>query len=186
MLQLFAFVRADLNNFRPTSANPFEYEEVASSGSVEGALSEPNFPKSLFLIHPLSSSYELNTVAVNAQASVPIPEGLDLNAWIVPPPREETEKPEENTEDGGNAEKKLKKVKKGKGKAKETGGLKGKGKKRRDDGMGDMLMPLTTVEVEETEAEREERERVSYFDSVIMSAWDGDGGKRSADLCCGR
>ena len=122
ILQLFTFVRADLNGFRPASANPFDYkEEVTASGST----SEPNFPKSLFLIQPLSSSYELNTVAVNAQASVPIPDGLDLNAWIVPPPRgggrggwggEEDEEKEniQDTEEAGGMERKGKKGKKGK------------------------------------------------------------------------
>ncbi len=170
MLQLFAFVRADLNNFRPASANPFEYnEEVA----VSGPTSEPNFPKSLFLIQPLSSSYELNTVAVNAQASVPIPDGLDLNAWIVPPPRggrgweggeqeDEQEGKDQDTEEAGNGERKVRKGKKGKGRAKDTGVPKLKGKKRRDVGTDDTLMPVS-VEVEETEVEREERERVSLF-----------------------
>lgn len=162
MLQLFTFIRADLNGFRPASANPFEYEEVAGLDSGTNMTSEPNFPKSLFLIQPLSSSYELNTVAANAQASVPIPEGLDLNTWIVLPPRKEAEKAED-TEDGGAGNRKAKKSKKGKGK--ETGGSKAKGKKRRVEGTEDTLIPVS-VEVEETEEEREERERVS---SPIMA-----------------
>ncbi len=34
---------------------------------------------------------ELNPVAAKAQRKVPVPEGLDLTAWINEPPREEDE-----------------------------------------------------------------------------------------------
>jgi AP-3 complex subunit delta len=60
--------------------------ESSIAFSRDDSVVEPNCPKSLYLIRPLFTSYELNPVAPNAQASVPIPEGLDLDAWIVPPP----------------------------------------------------------------------------------------------------
>ena len=47
---------------------------------------ELRFPKSLYLIQPLFSPYELNAVGATAQASVVPPDGLDLNAWFVEPP----------------------------------------------------------------------------------------------------
>jgi len=47
-----------------------------------------NFPKSLLLIDPLFSVYDLNPVASSAQASVAVPDGVDLDAWFVSPPVE--------------------------------------------------------------------------------------------------
>jgi AP-3 complex subunit delta-1 len=40
------------------------------------------------LINPLFSPYELNSVNSAAQDSISVPEGLDLDVWIVPPPQE--------------------------------------------------------------------------------------------------
>lgn len=154
MLQLFTFVRADLTSYRPPVERSFGYEDNAGSSSN---ISEPDFPKSLFLIHPLFSTYELNTVAPSAQASVPVPEGLNLDAWIVPPPKDAMVHVVESDEDGTTVEtKKVKKVKKGKGK--ETGGtVKAKMKKKKDgDGAREVLEPAEEM----TEAERSELERV--------------------------
>ncbi|KAJ7897229.1 Adaptor protein complex AP-3 delta subunit [Mycena olivaceomarginata] len=79
-VQLFAFIQADLNAYKPKPVdNPFA--EAASSFDPIGT-AEPRFPKSLYLIQPLHEVYELNPVALAAQASVPIPDGLDLDAWI--------------------------------------------------------------------------------------------------------
>ncbi len=85
------------------------------SGFEDSLLSnEPAFPKSLYLIEPLFSSYELNPVASGAQTSVPAPEDLDLDAWIVPVPQEA---PSLTAIDEAEvAEKRPKKGKKGKGK----------------------------------------------------------------------
>lgn len=99
-------------------------------------------------------------MASNAQASVPVPEGLNLDAWIVPPPREEEEIV---------VQEKKKKVKKGK--EKETDGKKAKtSSKKRQKGAellqdGDMLTPVD-AEVET----REERERVSEkkYDAFLV------------------
>ncbi|TCD71148.1 AP-3 complex subunit delta [Steccherinum ochraceum] len=154
MLQLFTFVRADLTSYRPPVERSFGYDDNAGSSSN---ISEPDFPKSLFLIHPLFTAYELNTVAPNAQASVPIPEGLDLDAWIVPPPMDAMKHVVEPDEDGTIVEtKKVKKMKKGKGK--ETGGtVKAKTKKNKDgDSPRDTLEPAEEM----TEAERSEQERL--------------------------
>ena len=51
---------------------------------------ELRFPKSLYLIQPLFTPYELNPVAATAQASVVPPEGLNLDAWFVEPPPDVT------------------------------------------------------------------------------------------------
>ena len=116
-MQLFTFISADLNAYRPKpqSSTP----SLAGPSYIDVVpLDEPRFPKSLYLIQPLFSEYELNPVALHAQASVPIPEGLDLDAWIVQPPQEESH----------HEERKAKKVKKGKDK--ELNGKKVKGKRR--------------------------------------------------------
>lgn len=57
------------------------YGEARASTADPGG---PNFPKSLQLIHPLSSTFELNAVASEAQDKVRFPEGLDLDTDIVP------------------------------------------------------------------------------------------------------
>ncbi|EJU02826.1 Adaptor protein complex AP-3 delta subunit [Dacryopinax primogenitus] len=74
--QLFTFVRADLSSYKRTDG------ETVAPGT-------PAYPKSLFLVRPLFSAFELNAVAPQAQASVLIPEGLRLNEWIVPPEKED-------------------------------------------------------------------------------------------------
>ncbi|KAG9009375.1 AP-3 complex subunit delta [Tulasnella sp. 427] len=67
--QLLRFLKADL----------------ASYGHTESSTNDsPLFPKSLKLIHPLSSPFELNAVASEAQGKVRMPEGLDLDIDIVP------------------------------------------------------------------------------------------------------
>ncbi|KAG9047015.1 AP-3 complex subunit delta [Tulasnella sp. UAMH 9824] len=69
--QLLQFMKADLAAYG---------EALAATADPEG----PNFPKSLQLIHPLSSTFELNAVAPEAQDKVRFPEGLDLDTDIVP------------------------------------------------------------------------------------------------------
>lgn len=95
-------------------------------------------------------------MALVAQASVPIPDGLDLDAWIVPSQRERVV--EEDEED---VVRKVKKSKKGKGK--ETNGVKSKSGKRRqkdDEPRDDYTPPEPVIETAE---ERAERERVGVF-----------------------
>ncbi|KAF8913207.1 Adaptor protein complex AP-3 delta subunit [Gymnopilus junonius] len=107
-LQIFTFIQADLNSYRPEPVSM----PLAGPSSIEGnsPTEAPRFPKSLYLIQPLFDSYELNPVAANAQASVAIPDGLDLDTWIVLPPFEVTAQNNVNTGE------KKKKLKKGKGK----------------------------------------------------------------------
>lgn len=150
-----------MNAFRPS---PNHHESAFSSGSTTSLPSEPRFPKSLYLIRPLFTTYELNPVAPQAQASVPVPDGLDLHAWIVPPPKEQVE---EDSEEHG--ERKGKRSKKGK--AKDLGGGKTKSKKRvvaaggEDDDDGDLVR--LSPHVPETEAEKAERERVRICDQTF-------------------
>lgn len=179
MLQLFTFVRADLNSYRPPVERGFGYEDNIGSNSNT---TEPEFPKSLFLIRPLSSTYELNTVAANAQASVPVPEGLDLEAWIVPPPKEALGHVHESDDNGLIVEtKKVKKMKKGKGK--ETGGSKAKTKTKKKDGdVGREDSDLAPAEQEMTEAERAEQNRVCF--SLIAMVRFGLTDCRLVSLWC--
>ena len=151
-LQLFTFIRADLATFKP-KPKPIvssAHETGFSNGFMDPPEPsvEPIFPKSLFLIRPLNSSYELNPVAREAQASVPIPEGLDLDLWIIPPPKEEAVIGVTNG---------VSKKKKGKGKEKAekgVGHLKSGKKKEK---------PASLIDVpsEETPEEKAQRERVS-------------------------
>jgi AP-3 complex subunit delta-1 len=152
LLQLFTFIQADLRTHKPSSRSA---PGALASGFEDNPESkdEPTFPKSLFLLQPLFTAYELNPVAEHAQASVPVPDGLSLDVWIVPPPP--SAEPQQ-VEDDTPAERKAKKTKKGKDK--DLNGVKGKEgkKKKRYDGMEDAL----TVP-DETSEEQAERERVS-------------------------
>ncbi|KAJ3713758.1 adaptin N terminal region-domain-containing protein [Lentinula guzmanii] len=151
-LQLFNFILADLNAYRPRpNENPFD--EPSPSFADSDITSEPRFPKSLFLIQPLFSPYELNPVAQHAQESVPIPEDLDLDAWIVPPP------PDPSIENGEKkAKKKTKKGKDGVSSSDKKG--KKRQKEENGDGYGYNENELLTQESEvETEEQRMERER---------------------------
>ena len=149
------FVKTDLSTFRPKTDTGFDYGEAGASNFGAETATEPRFPKSLYLVRPLFTSYDLNPVAASAQESVPIPEGLDLDSWIIPPPRDEVAVPiQEDTE---AAEALPKKSKKGKGK--DVAG-KAKGKKKKtvaDDG------PETLAGPPETEEEKVERERVRHL-----------------------
>lgn len=48
---------------------------------------DPRFPKSLLLVRPLHTAYELKPVGPEVQRQIKPPLGLDLDAWIVPPPK---------------------------------------------------------------------------------------------------
>lgn len=154
------FINADLHSYRPKQGGTLEYGDSFASGFESAVSNEPHFPKSLFLIRPLFGSYELNPVALTAQESVPIPDGLDLDSWIVPPPQEALYNGANGGLDEAN-EKEQKKSRKGKGK--ETKKSKSKGKKRteNDEEFEEPVNP-TPQEVE-TEAQRAERERVSCY-----------------------
>jgi len=116
-------------------------------------LEEPRFPKSLYLIHPLFSGYELNPVGINAQASVAVPEGLDLDSWIVPPPLEAVPYNVDD-EKGGSGKKVRSKKGKGKDAVPATTNKKNKGKEN-----GYHTTPIP-VDSEETPEERVRREKV--------------------------
>ncbi|KAI9454892.1 Adaptor protein complex AP-3 delta subunit [Lactarius psammicola] len=79
-VKLFTFIQADLVSFH--------LEDPAAGPPVDNAGQHPTYPKSLLLINPLFSTYELNSVNSAAQDSISVPEGLDLDVWIVPPPQE--------------------------------------------------------------------------------------------------
>ncbi|KAI0800586.1 Adaptor protein complex AP-3 delta subunit [Fomes fomentarius] len=159
LLQLFTFIRADLTAYKPCPPESLKYSEVSAVGFGEPPSSDPRFPKSLYLMKPLFVAYELNAVALTAQASVPIPEGLDLDAWIVPF-SEDIVSTQEAAGDEPLEGKKSKKNKK-----KDAGKTKRKGKTRakeddgdEEDGDYEHSAPNVSAPVETAE-ERAERER---------------------------
>ncbi|KAI0778814.1 Ap3d1 protein [Trametes elegans] len=165
MLQLFTFIRADLSAFKPKLRSDFLYGDAGANGFSEPS-AEPHFPKSLYLIRPLFSAHELNAVALSAQASVPVPDGLDLDAWIVPWAEEPSGPSAPELGDGTEG----KRAKKGKKRDKDGAGKsKRKGKARADDGEGGggdekgarSASPAPHLQAVETPEERAERERVS-------------------------
>lgn len=155
MLQLFRFIDADLNSFRPKISSLDLPDDNVSGFAPEDDL---HFPKSLYLIQPLSASYQLNPVAKVAQASVPIPEGLDLDAWIVHPPEDPVQDVAESID--------RKKKSKGKG----TSGEKKNSKKKRKGDDGELIALASPEPEVETAEERAERERVpQYFFHPVAS-----------------
>lgn len=150
VLQLLIFIKRDVAMYKPKQENGFSDPSAAAFDPV----SEPSFPKSLYLIQPLFSSHELNPVASIAQASVPVPDGLDLDAWIVPSMQDRVA---EEGDDGDVTERKIKRNKKGK--EKESGSrtkVKGGKKKQKEGGYQEELAP----QEEETAEEKAERERL--------------------------
>ncbi|KAI5116434.1 hypothetical protein M0805_000213 [Coniferiporia weirii] len=119
VLQLFNFIQADLSSYRPRPKPEYEngFADASTSAFDPVGTTEPHFPKSLFLLQPLFSTYVLNPVAPEAQTSIVTPEGLDLDAWIVPRAKPAAKVAEEVV---GEVRKK-KKDRKGKGKVKDVG-----------------------------------------------------------------
>lgn len=99
---------------------------------------EPTYPKSMYLLQPLRISFELNYVAPHAQTAVAVPDGLDLDRWIVPP------KVQARGEETEGAVKRSKK-----GKEKGVGGSGKKTKKKKGDAEA-------AVETPEEKAAREQ------------------------------
>lgn len=171
MLQLFTFIRADLNNRKtipPVIDNAKdgddENENVPPTSS-----SDPPFPKSLYLIRPLHAR-ELNAIAPGAQHRVAVPEGLDLDTWIVPPSKLKSDAVYLSDESGSEQESGVKKGKKGKSKGKVDGDSAGgtsksKGKsgvkRKKKDGLlsSSVLTPETPEEIAA-------RERVSAYTPI--------------------
>ena len=152
-LQLFTFVRADLSSFKPKPKPTGPAYEIDTGGFTDiPAPSEPDFPKSLYLIAPLTTVYDLNPVAPEAQASVPVPDGLNLDMWFIPPPKEAEAAAVSNG---------VVKKKKGKGKEKaENGTSTVKVKKKKEK----VEFAMQDV-VQETSEEKAERERVYFISS---------------------
>lgn len=148
-MQLFTFIRADLASFRAE-------DDSAAGPPADETSQSPTYPKSLLLINPLFSAYELNSVNTAAQDSIPVPESLDLDVWIVPPPREFTVPeavPVDDTQEGGRPSSKKKLKNKGK--------RKGKEKMSQEATLGSRTDPIPSAGPSETEEDRVEREKVS-------------------------
>ncbi|KAG8716733.1 AP-3 complex subunit delta [Ceratobasidium sp. 395] len=132
-LQLFRFIQADVKGFETKRTTAVEGSEGTAS---EQPSNEPSYPKSMYLLQPLRTAFELNYVAPHAQNAVPVPEGLNLDYWIVPPPKLKHEEEEV-----------VKKPKKSKTKGKEKSVTGKKTKKKRE------------PEAEETPEEKAAREK---------------------------
>jgi len=152
-VQLFTFIHADLASFRPE-------EDSIVGFPVEGTSQNPAHPKSLLLINPLFSVYELNSVNIFAQDSIPVPESLDLDAWIVPPPREFT-LPDAAAVDGPQGDELPSNKKKVKGKGKGKGKGKEIGPKSTTLGSQPDPIPSPSPGPSETEEDKIEREKAS-------------------------
>ncbi|KAL4070486.1 adaptin N terminal region-domain-containing protein [Scleroderma citrinum] len=157
ILQLFTFIKRDLATYYPKSDSAFtDTSSFIVDFDAPSISSGPSFPKSLYLIHPLCSAYELNPVASAAQTSVPVPDGLDLDAWIVPSMQAPLPDEDEGTGEVVG-EKKTKKSKKGKEKE-SVGRTKSKGtKKQKEDEGTEELIPQEEIETPEEIVERERR-----------------------------
>ncbi|KAI0756396.1 adaptin N terminal region-domain-containing protein [Daedaleopsis nitida] len=168
LLQLFTFVRADLTAYKPQPRdNAIMYGDASADGFGEPSstpTSEPRFPKSLYLMKPLFGAYELNAVAPTAHASVPVPEGLDLDAWIVPMPEEPVPAHEGVTDEAPDGKKSKKSKRKDAGKSKR----KGKGRAREDDANDEDGEPDEPAH-QETAEDRAERERVSALPVLFFA-----------------
>ena len=157
-LQLFTFIRADLAAFRPKpkpAPAPQDFGPGFSNGFADPPQQsvEPNFPKSLYLIRPLNIGYDLNPVAREAQASVPVPEGLDLDSWIITPPKEDLLEGRDATTNG------MAKKKKSKGKERAgTSAGKVKSVRKKEKSVAEV-----NIQPEETPEEMAEQERVSLL-----------------------
>lgn len=152
-LGLFAFISADLLQFRPRPSESYAF--AGGSDGFESATTGPGFPKSLYLIHPLVSAYPLNPVASAAQANVPVPVGLDLDKWIIPPPKGAVPTPAAEAEGRGRRPKKKK------GKQKETNG------KVKENPTNKLLQDDALTPAAETEEEKVERQRVYFLYRVL-------------------
>ncbi|KAJ9123949.1 hypothetical protein QFC22_000740 [Naganishia vaughanmartiniae] len=97
-LQLFRLLEADLSSSKPPTghAHPSQQsykaepafenafaEESPTTDSQNSEVEQPNYPKSLFLLRPLFTGYEINSIGYKAQDSVKLPNDLDLDATLV-------------------------------------------------------------------------------------------------------
>lgn len=147
-------LEADLSASKPPAAQRTQETYIAEPGfenafaeetpkDGDGPTSEPDYPKSLFLLRPLFTGYELNSIGYKAQESVRLPDDLDLDATLVdwtpddtldfdfPTDADAEEEPEREMGHGGGANlEELRRV------LKESGGKskKSKGRRLREDG----------------------------------------------------
>ena len=84
--KLAALVGSSYNPTKKVSqpVAPADLENGFVDGPSSTAPAEPNYPKSLYILQPLFATYTLNPVAAEAQASIAAPDGLDIDAWIIP------------------------------------------------------------------------------------------------------
>jgi AP-3 complex subunit delta-1 len=119
-IQLLTLVKGDLDLFRPEMLPTHSPALQGFSNEFDDIVSlpigTPPFPKGLLLLRRLVSAYSLRPVATNAQKQVPMPDGLNLDKWIISPPRRAVH-------DELDGDDKKKKKKKGKGKARAENGV---------------------------------------------------------------
>ena len=182
MKQLLAFVEADVEGQKKrkqTSSTVIEEPGKGVESTKTKGPAEPNYPKSLFLVRPLLAR-PLHPLPLNVVPSVPsssafggvaIPEGLDLDTWIVPLSKLKRLYPD--ADDAADAspdpradESSLvvkKKKTKGKEKAADQDGtsdIKRKSKKKKAEGQESHLAASASVGAVEDTAERAAQERV--------------------------
>ncbi|KAK1923811.1 armadillo-type protein [Papiliotrema laurentii] len=172
LIQLLSFVEADLRQHAPPKASTSEGVPGVEGGfGADDSIADPPYPKSLFLLQPLFTSHELNAVATQAQGSVRVPDGLDLDRDFVPgggfpEDLEKDEEEEAQSEDeagidlgtgGGKGMEELRRVLREQ-EAEEKAARKGKkakGKGKKVD--GEVLSPEQRAEKEKRKAARRQK-----------------------------
>lgn len=151
MSQLFRFIKADLTKHEANATKAViatESESSATDGPLTTSSNDPHFPKSLYLIRPLHAR-ELNAVAPQAQKTVGIPNGLNLDAPIVPSSRLKHDPDSASEEEGENIAPSNGKKRKGKSKAEgeSKGKSKGTTKRKKKDASGEPIPADTPEEI---------------------------------------
>ena len=179
---LLKFIKADLATHKPSvsQTRPRDSPSEGFTADEEKAAFQPTFPKSLLLLHPLSSAYELNPVAKMAQVNVKLPDGMDLDMWIVD---EHVAYGGDGVEDGEGRKSKGKKKTATDGGGVEEGaveqGKKKKKKKRNQDGVDDVMDVVSqSVHGDEHRENVSPQSRVSYpynLSCVVCFSIDRNG-----------
>lgn len=163
--QLFTLLNRDVDSYKKVASKTAPVTAPAAAGADEGVPAlqiddgfansswsswqngngheRPPAPKSLHLLSPLFFGHALGPVAERAQSKVPVPLGLDLDAWIVPPGTWDEVGSVRLVEDTSDLDTSERKVTNRKGKGKE--------KEKEKEGAGRVSLVSTSADSEDPE-----------------------------------